>query len=434
MATHSRLREFNPAVEDWTSYAERLEFYFAANEVKEAEKQRAVLFSVCGAATYKLIKNLLAPTKPVDATFKDIVKLLTEHYQPKPSKVVQRYLFNSRVRKQGESVATYIAELKHLSEHCEFTGILEDMLCDSLVCGINDSRIQRHLLAEPDLNYKKVCELVLAFEAADKSAQELQAKSSSVNFVKPNKDRSSKPIVCHRCGGPHKAPECTFQKAKCHKCGKVGHIAKVCRSRAKPQKSTAAKAPQQQHSLQLDELSSDSESECPEYGMHNVTVGHSDPIVATIEINNSNLQMEIDTGASRSIVGENTFKQLWPEEQQPTITPAKVKLRTYTGELIPVLGVATVTVNHHNQCKVLELLVAAGAGPSLISRDWLHELKLDWTTIHSVQLRISCSHSSSSIQQCSMMRLEDSKELRPRLLLIQLYHQSFVEPVQSHML
>ena len=243
MATHSRLREFNPAVEDWTSYAERLEFYFAANEVKEAEKQRAVLFSVCGAATYKLIKNLLALTKPVDATFKDIVKLLTEHYQPKPSKVVQCYLFNSRIRKQGESVATYIAELKHLSEHCKLAGILEDMLCDRMVCGINDSRIQCRLLAEPDLNHKKACELVLALEAADKSAQELQAKSSSVNFVKPNKDRSSKPIACHRCGGPHKAPECTFQKAKCHKCGKVGHIAKVCRSRAKPLKYTAAFTP-----------------------------------------------------------------------------------------------------------------------------------------------------------------------------------------------
>ena len=51
------MREFNPAVEDWTSYAERLEFYFAANEVKEAEEQRAVLFSVCGAATYKLISQ-----------------------------------------------------------------------------------------------------------------------------------------------------------------------------------------------------------------------------------------------------------------------------------------------------------------------------------------------------------------------------------------
>ena len=61
-------------------------------------------------------------------------------------------------------------------------------------------------------------ELVLALEAADKSAQDLQVKSYSVNFVKlPSKDKCSEAVVCHRCGGPHKAPGCSFQKAKCHK-------------------------------------------------------------------------------------------------------------------------------------------------------------------------------------------------------------------------
>jgi len=64
MATHSHLQEFNPVVEDWTSYAERSKFYFAANDMKEAVKQKAILFSVYGAVTYKLIKNPLAPTKP----------------------------------------------------------------------------------------------------------------------------------------------------------------------------------------------------------------------------------------------------------------------------------------------------------------------------------------------------------------------------------
>ena len=255
MATHSRLREFNPAAEDWISYAERLEFYFAANDVKDADKQRAVLFSVVGAATYKLIKNLLAPSKPKEAAFSDIVKLLTEHYQPKPSRVVQRYLFNSRMRKQGESVATYVAELKHLSEHCEFAGTLNDMLCDCIVCGINDSRIQRRLLAEPDLNYKKAYELALALEAADKSAQDLQTKSSGINFNQSGDTKASgrskaiNAVICHRCGGPHKAPDCTFQKAKCHKCEKQGHIAKVCRSKTKYQKSRPPKVPQQQYTL-----------------------------------------------------------------------------------------------------------------------------------------------------------------------------------------
>ena len=85
-----------------------------------------------------------------------------------------------------------------------------------------------------------------------------------------------------------------------------------------------------------------------------------------------------------------------------------MKLRTYTGELIPVLGVATVTVSHHNQSKELELLVAAGTGPSLIGRDWLHELKLDWMTIYSVQAE---SKLQSLLQQYSVVFREKAGKL-----------------------
>jgi len=85
------------------------------------------------------------------------------------------YLFNSHVHKHGESVATYITELKRLSEHCEFAGILENILCDHLVCGISDSCS----MLEPAVTYKKAYELALALEAADKNAQDLQAKSTS---------------------------------------------------------------------------------------------------------------------------------------------------------------------------------------------------------------------------------------------------------------
>ena len=71
----SCLPEFNPVVEDWNSYAQSQGFCFAANGEKAADIQRAVLFSVCGAALYKLTQNLLAPAKPTEATFKDILKL-----------------------------------------------------------------------------------------------------------------------------------------------------------------------------------------------------------------------------------------------------------------------------------------------------------------------------------------------------------------------
>ena len=94
---------------------------------------------------------------------------------------------------------------------------------------------------------------------------------------------------------------------------------------------------------------------------------------------------------------------------QPAIIPTKVKLRTYTGESIPVLGVATVTVSHHNQSKMLELLVATGTGPNLIGRDWLHELKLDWATIHSVQTE---SKVQSLLQKYSVVFSEEAGKLK----------------------
>ena len=50
--------------EDWESYEERLQQYFVANDIAEAEKQRAILLSVCGQSTYNVIRNLVAPKKP----------------------------------------------------------------------------------------------------------------------------------------------------------------------------------------------------------------------------------------------------------------------------------------------------------------------------------------------------------------------------------
>ena len=39
MATHGTIGEFNIAQEDWLAYVERLQQYFTANDVDNAEKQ-----------------------------------------------------------------------------------------------------------------------------------------------------------------------------------------------------------------------------------------------------------------------------------------------------------------------------------------------------------------------------------------------------------
>lgn len=93
------------------------------------------------------MKNLLAPEKPTDKSFSDLVKLMN-HLQPRPSIIVERFTFHSRNRREGESVSEYVAALKKLSEHCGFGNMaLNDVIRDRLMCGIDDMGIQRRLLS-----------------------------------------------------------------------------------------------------------------------------------------------------------------------------------------------------------------------------------------------------------------------------------------------
>ena len=57
------IEQFDPAVEQWTQYVERLEQFFVANDVigdDKAVKRRAAFLSVVGRDTYNLLRSLIA--------------------------------------------------------------------------------------------------------------------------------------------------------------------------------------------------------------------------------------------------------------------------------------------------------------------------------------------------------------------------------------
>ena len=58
------------------------------------------------AAICRAVETVFATLKtPSSKTFEQLVAKLTEHYNPEPQEVMQRFRFNSRSRKPGESVA-----------------------------------------------------------------------------------------------------------------------------------------------------------------------------------------------------------------------------------------------------------------------------------------------------------------------------------------
>ena len=236
---HGHIGEFNGSAEDWTVYEERLQYYFVANDVTSEEKKKAIFLSVCGPATYRLIRSLVAPAQPNSKSYADLVQLVRDHYQPKPSPIVMRFRFNSCIREQGESVASYIARLRQLTEHCEYGATLEDMLRDKLVCGIADERLQRRLLVEPSLSFEKALKLAQAYESAEENAKVLQQSQTSSSTAEVHSTRTDKSrqqprqmTVCYRCGGQHLSSRCRFRAVDCRRCGKRGHIARACKSKA----------------------------------------------------------------------------------------------------------------------------------------------------------------------------------------------------------
>ena len=82
MALIGKVEEFQEN-DNWIEYAERLEHYFTANEITDNGKKRAVLLSSCGAKTYKLIRNLVAPGKPTDKSFAELINIVKNHLNPR---------------------------------------------------------------------------------------------------------------------------------------------------------------------------------------------------------------------------------------------------------------------------------------------------------------------------------------------------------------
>ena len=71
---HGLITEFLGNADDWEAYIEQLKSYFVTKDIITTAKKRAILLSSCGAAAYKTIRNIVAPTKPAEVEYKDLVK------------------------------------------------------------------------------------------------------------------------------------------------------------------------------------------------------------------------------------------------------------------------------------------------------------------------------------------------------------------------
>ena len=93
------------------------------------------------------------------------------------------------------------------------------------------------------------------------------------------------------------------------------------------------------------------------------------------------VNMEVDTGVCVSLMSYRTFTRLWPGR---SLGSADVRLQTYSKEPLPVLGCVYVNIEYQGQTGRFPLVVVEGFGKTLMGRDWLCLIQLDWRSIHHV--------------------------------------------------
>ena len=111
------------------------------------------------------------------------------------------------------------------------------------------------------------------------------------------------------------------------------------------------------------------------------------PLKTVVNINGKDVEMEIDTGASVSVMTHTEYKRLWSPKSRPPLHAAGVKLKMYTGGTIKIYGTCEVVVNHQGDEEKLPLIIVESEGPNLLGRDWLMKLKLDWHMLNQVQVK-----------------------------------------------
>ncbi|XP_039747900.1 uncharacterized protein K02A2.6-like [Pararge aegeria] len=377
-----KFNEFNQKTDVWDNYIDRLKFCFEANGIMLDGAKRANFFTVCGAEVFETLLALITPRKASDVTFVEIETILTKHYSPKPNEISMSYKFYTRNQNTNENASEYIAQLRKISSKCNFME-LERMLRDRLVCGMKDRRLQYELLKKDNLHYQDVIDAMLAAETAGKdyhmihSSMGTENSSTSTNCAAATTTQSSSveemdinavqtrsnTRLCFRCGDRH-GGECRFINATCRFCKKRGHIEKICLVKKKSLKRNI-------------NFTNDEHTDTHLNGIYSINCETKVlPFVVEVSLENIPVVMQVDTGASFSLVNECTWKNIEHQNQHITLQPVNLTLRTWTDTPVILLGQAKLQAQYRDIKCSLNVIIAKGRGPNLLGRDWLGPLNI----------------------------------------------------------
>ncbi|XP_045540087.1 uncharacterized protein LOC123722419 [Papilio machaon] len=251
---------FDYKTTEWSIFKSRLSQFLKINKIEDGDKGGVLLTHVTD-ETYRLIRNLSYPQEVESLSYSELVLLLDGHFKPKVCTFADKANFYEATRSPGESLGDWAARLRGLASYCDFGAALETVLRDRFVLGLGSGPERDRLFEQSPT----ALTLTRAIELAEQAACARQAKlrcSSEAMLTKeepiyqlgqqdhcrrsgngrrvgastsgssgaaPRRDLRWETSCCAVCGmKSHHSDKCRYRRYTCQKCGKKGHLKKVC--------------------------------------------------------------------------------------------------------------------------------------------------------------------------------------------------------------
>ena len=242
---------------NWKKFKQKFEIFLEACDKEDAsQKKKLAIFLNCIGDDGLELYNTFTFKKDQEDKYKSVLQLFEEYCAPKGNVIFERFLFNSIVQDEGQSIDAFILTLKTKVKSCDYDKP-DEMVRDRLVLGVLDKQIQERLLRESKLTLEDAIRLSKSIESTkvqikkitnqEEEAVELcssvQSKlpvykrtkqtfqESRITGVPSTTDRNGQGMKrnsCWRCGSYCEFRKCPAFNSKCWKCDGKGHFSRVC--------------------------------------------------------------------------------------------------------------------------------------------------------------------------------------------------------------
>lgn len=392
------------SAETWKQWLNSFQIYLIATEVskKEEKIQVAQLLHFAGPEAQKIYSTFKLTDEEKD-NLKAVIEKFDQHFSPRQNITFLRYKFFTTKQTEGMSLDEYVTELKKQAQACNFDTLHDEMIKLIFICGTNNEEIRRRLLQEDDASLEKAIKLATIIEQSKNEASKIslannQPQKGDVDRVTTSRGRPESPGPrawrsrsksrgprpqaggrypsgaasrhrspsstqgrsnnfihhCWRCGLSHNYNQCPAYQKTCGKCKQLNHFANMCRNKKTVNSISSHNTFQNDCTLFVGTINNDLF----------LKVQSQSTWVTDLKINNKNISLKLDTGAMANVLSIKHFLDL--KLPYSLIQPTNVTLKSYTGDMLPLLGQCELECEYLNKTYKLTFYVINDLNDALL--------------------------------------------------------------------